>query len=163
MKNIYKLFALFLVVTMVFNACEEENDYVPPFNEVSSLTWWSTPGINTDTTSNEPIYSSTEKTIGVDKFIAFYDLSRGVVSHEWKIPATTKLLSKTISETDSVYTKYIIPNAGSSTTDKHANVLFTEKGVYEILLVNTFNEEVSESVNENGVWKVNKKFTITVD
>ena len=153
MKNIYKLFVLLFVVTFAFTACEDENDYVPPFNDVSTLTWWVSPADS---------YGDTEKEINISNYIAFKDLSRGVISHEWKIPATADFISKNIPETDTIYTKYIIPNAGLSTTDTHANVLFKQTGVHEVFLVNTFKDSVAESVNENGVWKVNKKFTITV-
>ncbi|WP_343330706.1 hypothetical protein [Polaribacter staleyi] len=163
MKNRYKLFALFFIVAMIFTGCEDENDYVPPFNDVSSLTWWTSPGLRTDITSDEPLHSIAEKTIDLDKYIAFLDLSRGVVSHEWKIPVSAKLLEQNIPETDTIYAKYILPNAGLVTTEKQANVLFTEVGVHEVFLVNTFKDSVAESVNDNGLWKVNKKFTITVE
>ncbi|MGJ8762315.1 MAG: hypothetical protein ACSHXA_17390 [Polaribacter sp.] len=153
MKNISKILVLFLVVVSLFTACEDENNYTPPFNEVSSLTWWVSPSTS---------YDEVEKELSIKKYISFKDLSRGVVSHEWKIPATAKFLSNNITETDSIFSNFILPDAGLSTTDNLANVLFTETGVHEVFLVNTFTDSVAESVNENGVWKVNKKFTITV-
>jgi hypothetical protein len=151
MKNIIKTFALLFVVTFAFMACEDT--YESPFNDVSSLTWWVSPSIT---------FNETEKEHSIKDIMIFKDLSRGVISHEWKIPASAKFLSNNIQETDSIYTKFIIPNAGETTTDDIAYVLFTEAGVHEVFLINEFENEVDESVNENGVWKVNKKFTITV-
>lgn len=153
MKKIYKSFFLLSLAVVAITSCEDENDYIPPFNDVSTLTWWVSPA---DT------FNETTKDLRISDYIAFKDLSRGVISHEWRIPASARFLSKNIPETDTIYSKYILPNAGQVTTDDLALVLFTETGSQEVYLVNSFKDSVAESIKEDGVWKVNKKFTINV-
>ncbi|TYA71732.1 hypothetical protein [Seonamhaeicola marinus] len=153
MKFVVKLFALVVCVGL-FNSCENEDDYVPPYNEVSSLVYWSSPA----STSQE-----TEKTIGVGNYIAFKDLSRGVVTHEWKIQEGSHFMNGGFTEADSLrYTNFIKPNAGLSTSERLAYVLFTEAGVKEVTLSNTFKDSVTDAFKEGSLWKVNKVFTITV-
>lgn len=152
MKYIYKISLLFLAMVITVG-CENEDDYVPPFNDVSSLTFWTSP----NGTSLE-----TEKIIQVDRFIAFQDLSRGVVSHEWRIQEGAKFLTAQLYETDTIYANYVRPNVGLTTTDALANVLFTELGTTEVHLINTFRDSVRNSVKEGDIWKVDQIFTIEV-
>lgn len=144
-----------LLTISIVASCESEDDYVPPYNDVSSLTFLSFPATNSRI--------ETEKEITVNNYIAFQDVSRGVLSHEWRIQSNAKFLRSNIAETDSIYTKYIIPNAGLTSTDNLINVLFDEVGTSEVRLINTFKDSVTDAVFEDGIWKVDKLFTITVN
>lgn len=153
MKYIYKIFMVLLAVGMMAS-CESEDDYVPPYNDVSSLTFWSSPSFTA---------LETEKEINVNDYIAFKDISRGVLSHEWRIQSNAKFLQKNIPETDTIYANYILPDAGQTSSDDLINVFFPEVGTSEVRLINTFKDSVTDAVFEDGVWKVDKLFTITVN
>ncbi len=152
MKNIFKISLLFLVVGFTIS-CDSEDDYVPPYNDISSLTFWTSP--------NGTAFD-TEKIIQIDKFIAFQDLSRGVVSHEWKIKEGARFLVDKLIETDTIYTNYLSSNSGFSSSNNLVNVLFTQLGTTEVHLINTFNDSVTDAVKEGDLWKVDKIFTIEV-
>lgn len=153
MKNIFKIVILFISIVL-YSSCENEDDYVPPYNEVSSLAFWSSPASSSQ---------ETEKNVTVGNYIAFKDLSRGVISHEWRIQEGSHFMSGNFTEADSLrYANFIKPSAGMSTSESLAYVLFTEAGVKEVTLANTFKDSVTDAVNNNGVWTVNKVFTITV-
>ena len=151
MKNLSILLVLFIVIGITTGCSEDE--HISPFGDYSSLTWWSYP--NAD-------YALTEKTITVNKQITFKDLSHGIISHEWQIQEGAKFLTSTFTESDTIYDDFINPKLGLTTSESLAYVLFTETGVSEVHLINTFKDSVAESVKEGDVWKVDKTFTITV-
>ncbi|WP_282122119.1 hypothetical protein [Algibacter mikhailovii] len=146
------LFVIFLI-----SVCSCSTDeHVSPHGDVSSFTWWSSP--NEVESFNNPI-----KTTRKDDFLAFQDLSRGLISHKWEISEGAAFLEPGFSENDTLdYYKYIRPNAGKSITDALAFVLFTEVGEQEVRLINTFKDSVAESFQEDGVWKVEKIISVTV-
>lgn len=150
MKTYLKILAT-LTLVIFMTSCEEQDDNVNPFDDFSSLTWWSSGGTD---------HALTEKTIAINKFIAFKDLSRGVISHEWRISDGSSLLREGFSETDTIYSNFEI--RGNTTGNTLAYVLFKEAGISEVRLINTFKDSVKESVREGSFWKVEKIFTITV-
>ena len=141
------------LLTMVFLTSCEEEDYTAPYGDFSSFTWWVSP---------KDTYNEIEKTVSVNKYLAFKDLSRGAISHEWRIPKGSRFLNSNFKETDTIYTPFIIPNGGVVTSESIAYVLFTEVGVHEVQLVNTFEESVTGATNVEGTWKAEQTFTITV-
>ena len=151
MKDIFKIILLLLAFNLVSGCSEDEEDYIPPFNDVVSFVFWSSPS----STSLE-----TEKEVTIDTYIAFQDLSRGVITHEWRIPSGTSFLNSGFDETTTDYSSFV--KSGSSTSADLAYVLFTELGEKEIQLINTFDIEVEGAVEENGVWTARQTFTITV-
>ena len=146
-----------LFVVFVISVCSCSTDeHVSPYGNVSSFTWWSSP--NELESFNNPV-----KTAKKDKFLAFKDLSRGVISHRWEISEGAAFLEPGFTEDDTLnYYQYIKPNAGTSITDDLAFVLFTEVGEQEVRLINTFKDSVAESFQEDGVWKVDKIISVTV-
>ncbi|MDW5288085.1 hypothetical protein [Formosa sp. PL04] len=139
-----------LLLTFVFTtSCSDS--YEAPYGDYSSFSWYSSDEWNEDS-----------KIVNIDNFIIFMDLSQNPISHEWIIPESSKYLNTDFTDTDSIYTDFIIEGAGTTSTESTINVLFTAPGKHEIQLHNVFNDSVAESVKENDSWVVNKIFTVDV-
>lgn len=151
MKKI--LIVSILLLTLGF-AVGCEDDYVAPYGDYSSFSWYTAEGIAKN-------FNTTEKNINIDNYIGFYDVSQNAVSHKWTIPSSCKFLNKEFTEADSVYTSFIIP--GTVSNEDLANVLFVENGLQEINLVNVFNDSVPNSSKLlDGTWVIEQSFMVDV-
>lgn len=109
--------------------------------------------------------------IAQEDYISFVDLSKGAVSHEWTIDQGCYFLRPDFTKEDSVYTDFIMPNAGNTSNDASAHVLFREGGIKEINLYNTYNDSVAfftkddvllQSVKEGDKWVIDTTFLVDV-
>ena len=149
MKNI--LIRSVVLLTMVFAISCEDDEYVSPYGDYSSFSWYTTEGFDTS-----------EKVLNINKYIAFVDLSKNALEHSWTIPASAKFLDKQFTATDSIYDAFIIPNSGVVSKENGINVLFTEPGIQEVKLRNVFKDSVTDAVKVDGKWIAEKIFTVNV-
>ncbi|QHI39270.1 hypothetical protein IMCC3317_46750 [Kordia antarctica] len=150
MKKIFIISALMLLAFMV--GCEKEDDYVAPFGDFSSLSWVTTQG-----------FEESDYVSALNNYIGFRDISKNALTHSWHIPSGTNLLQSDFNaEQDTIYTDFIGAAGPRGSDQKLINVIFRQPGVKEVELRNTFKDSVAESVFSDGVWKVNKIFTVTV-
>ena len=148
MKKIFIISALMLAFLV---GCEKD-DYEAPFGGFSSLSWVTTEG-----------FEDSDYVSALNNYIGFRDVSQNTLSHSWYIPSGTNLLNADFNaEQDTIYTNFIASAGPLDSSEKLINVIFREPGVKEIELRNTFKDSVAESVLTNGVWVVNKVFTVTV-
>jgi hypothetical protein len=154
MKNKIVIAALLLLNFVFTTSCTEgpEEYSTDGSNDFSSFKAY----VTLDNTSAET------KQINVDSYVGFYDLSFNAIDHEWKIPESGKFLNKNFTEDDSIYTKFIIPTNAKVSNEELINVLFTESGIKEVKLVNSFQDSVPQSVKVGGEWVVDRIFTIDV-
>ncbi|MDO6854116.1 hypothetical protein Q4599_11045 [Cellulophaga lytica] len=157
MKKIHKTvkFSFLLMAFCLAFSCSEEDDYEPPYGDFSSLTIWT----SFDYDENE----EEKRIVALNKYVAFNDLSRGIVSHQWEIENGMHFMNSNFTAADTLnYDRFIKANAGQTSTDNLVYVLFTELGEKNIRLVNTYKDSVAESVKSGDVWKVDKTITVTV-
>ncbi|WP_452229122.1 MULTISPECIES: hypothetical protein [unclassified Lacinutrix] len=148
MKKIFIISALILAFIV---SCEKD-DYEAPYGDFSSLLWTTTEG-----------FEESDYVSALNNYIGFRDVSENALTHSWHIPSTTNLLNGDFNaEQDTVYTNFISSAGPLASSQNHINVIFRQPGVKEIELRNTFRDSVAESVFSDGVWKVNKIFTVTV-
>ena len=148
MKKIFIISALILAFIV---SCEKD-DYEAPYGDFSSLSWTTTEGFE------DSDYVST-----INSYIGFRDVSKNALTHSWHIPSETNLLNGNFdAEQDTIYTDFISSAGPRASSQDHINVIFRQPGVKEVELRNTFKDSVAESVLTNGVWAVNKVFTVTV-
>ena len=148
MKKIFIISALMLAFIV---SCEKD-DYVAPYGDFSSLSWTTTQG-----------FEESDYVSALNNYIGFRDVSKNALTHSWSIPSGTNLLNGEFNaEQDTIYTNFIASAGPLDSSDKLINVIFREPGVKEIELKNTFKDSVAESILTNGVWVVNKVFTVTV-
>ncbi|MGY6648212.1 hypothetical protein [Wenyingzhuangia sp. IMCC45574] len=147
MKTNIKIFASLLLAFCFITSCSTEDvtlygDTSEMGGDYASFKWYSSGTDETERVS--------EKFINLNDYLAFYDISFGVKSRNWEIPTSGRFLNKEFGETDSIYTSFIIPDAGTTSSESLINVLFTEPGTYDVKLTTTFNTEVNYSKEING-------------
>ena len=140
-------------VVVFIVSCTKNNEID---DNISDFAWWSSP---------RQEFNSTSKKVKINNYLAFQDLSRGELSHKWIIEEGSKFLMDNFTTNDTIYQAFILEDAGLETTNDLAYVLFTELGTTTVTLINTFKEEVNESVfdEENNIWKVEKVITVEVE
>lgn len=149
MKKLITIITATLLLILL--GCEED-DYVPPFGDFSSLEWVITEGDQGDT----------DYIIAVNSYIGFFDVSRNAVSHDWGIPSGTRILSTEFTEQDTDLTPFIVDSGPLTSGENLVNILFVESGVKEVVLNNVFEQEVEGAEEVNGQWVVRQVFTVTV-
>ena len=157
MKPLHKKikFSIAIVALCFAFSCSEEDDYEPPYGDFSSLTVWTSFDFDED--------EEEKRIIGLNKYVAFNDLSRGVLSHQWQIESGMQYMNGNFTAADTLnYARFVKTNAGLMSEDNLVYVLFNELGEKKIRLINTFKDSVAESVKSGDVWKVDKTITITV-
>ncbi len=148
MKKLLKIcFLLTIVVTV---SCSDD-EYTPPYGDYSSKLLW---------TSGE--WDATEKSVVIDTYVSFQDLSQGLLSHEWRIPEGNNFLNSSFTEDDTDYTNFIIPNSGLSTKESLAHVLFRKSGIQEVKLHNVYMDSVPNSSRIGNSWLYEETFTVDV-
>lgn len=149
MKKIL-IIAAFLFATIF--SCSDD-DYVAPYGDYSGFNWQTTESSQT-----------TDYVVAINGFIGFYDLSTNPLTSKWSIPDGTSLLNTDFTEEVDDYSEYIIANGPLNTQENHINVIFTESGIKEIYLNNTYKDSVTDAVLDeaDGLWKVEKLFTVDV-
>jgi len=150
MKHLKKIFVISALLLGLVISCDKD-DYNPPYNDYSSFLWLTTNG-----------FEETEYVSALNDYVGFRDVSKNTIEHSWSIPSGTKLLSNDFTENDSIYTEFVTGSGPLSTDENLVNVLFDEPGIKEIKLRNVFKDSVTESVQMNGNWIVDKTFTVTV-
>lgn len=147
-----KIHILYTFILLFFFNCNEE-EYETPFGDFSSFN-----DIITKTQNNDGGYNA-----NLNSYIAFYDLSKNEVSHSWSIPEGTALLDKTFTEADTIYTNFISEFGATTSNDELINVLFTEPGIKNIVLSNTYKDSIFNSIaQEDGSWLLEHNYTVTV-
>ncbi|MCL5245361.1 hypothetical protein M4I21_06045 [Cellulophaga sp. 20_2_10] len=157
MKTIHNKikFCLALVVLFFAFSCEEEDDYEPPYNDFSSLTIWTSFEFDDEEQEIQEIV--------VNKYVAFNDISRGLLSHEWQIEDGMRYMNGNFTAADTLnYARFVKSGVGKVTSDEAIYVLFDEVGEKNVRLINTYKDSVAESVKVDDVWKVDKTITVTV-
>lgn len=144
-----------LLLTVLFAVSCTENETENPLEGLTSFTWWVSPPL---TEFNNPI-----KTIKQNKYLAFKDLSQGYVSHEWKITEGINFIDTNFSETDTIYSDNIIPNAGLTSDKSLVGVYFPTVGTFEVTLKNVYKDSVIGSNKINNQWVAEQVFNITVN
>lgn len=158
MKKYFIISAMF-VLALFAGSCT--NDYVPTYNDYASFTWWSSPKIAYNSLTRPDANGNGGVTVG--KYVAFQDLSKGALTHEWKISSGCKFITPGFPETvTSNYEQFINPNLGLTTTDKIVDVLFQQSGTFTVTITNTYKDQVVGSVNVNGVWTAVATIVFTV-
>ncbi|WP_281990632.1 hypothetical protein [Aquimarina aggregata] len=146
-----KIVIISIAALVLFISCED-NDDASPYGDFSSLSWITTQG-----------FEEADYALALNNYIGFRDLSRNTVSHQWIIPSGTNLLSEAFdAERDTIFTNFISSAGPLSSDEDIVNVIFRTPGIKEIELKNVFKDSVAESVFNNGVWVVNKTFTVNV-
>jgi len=151
MKEMKKIIYIISVLLLTLTISCNNDDYIAPYGDFSSLQWITTAG-----------FEESDYTVELNDYVGFKDVSRNAIEHSWKISAGTSLLNNEFTENDSIYTSFIIEQGPLESGEKLVNVLFTEPGVKEVVLRNVFRDSVSESTFTDGNWIVNKTFTVTV-
>ncbi|WP_366184340.1 hypothetical protein [Flavobacterium ovatum] len=158
MKKYFIISAMF-VLALFSGSCTE--DYEIPYNDYDSFTWWASPKIVYNTLVRPD--ASNNGAVAVGKYVAFQDLSKGALTHEWSISAGNSFLTTEFTEADTAnYERFINPNLGLVTTDKLVYVLFQTLGVHQVKIKNTYSRKVIGAVQVNGVWTAEAIITITV-
>jgi len=138
-----------LVLALVISC--DKDDYEAPYGDYSSFLWTTTNG-----------FEGADYVSALNDYAGFRDVSQNAIEHSWSIPLGTKLLSNDFTENDSIYTDFIIGSGPIGSEEYLLNVLFVEPGLKEIVLRNVFKDSVTESVEVNGNWIVEKTFAVTV-
>ncbi|UMB61693.1 hypothetical protein MHL31_05680 [Lutibacter sp. A80] len=158
MKNIRII--SFFISLLILVSCEEEEyvDYTP-VDELSDVSWI----ISLQKFTQNPF------NIEEDSFMSFFDLSVGASSHQWIIEDGNAFLNEGFKKGDSL-PLFINSEAGLTTTDVKAHVIFRKSGVNKVRLLNKFPEPVSykssagtlNSKKEGDFWVIDTTFTFDV-
>lgn len=149
----YIVLGVLLFTAMIIQSCSN-NEYDLPYNDYASFTWWSSP---------RSTYNGTTKSIKANTVLAFQDVSKNALTHEWEIAEGTKFLSP-FTEADTLdYSRFIKPDVGLVTNDALIYVLFQELGKKEIKIKNTFKDSIRGTIKINGVWTAQQIITVTVN
>lgn len=158
MKKQFIICAL-LLTALVIGSCTNGNE--PTYDDYASFTWWSSPKIAFNSLTRPDASGNGAVTVG--KYVAFQDLSKGALTHEWSISSGCVFITPGFPETvTSNYEQFINPNLGLTTTDKIVNVLFQQSGTFTVTITNTYKDQVIGSVNVNGVWTAVATIVFTV-
>lgn len=151
-----------LFLGVLFTGCS--NDSVTESPNYSDVAWYSSTTLKTNQNA----------IIGVGKAISIFDLSQGLLSHEWIISEGTNFLKAGFRNGDGTglppdLTPFVDLEKGLATNDKTVFVFFPKVGTYTITLRNTFKNKVTykgipvvESVLVDGVWVFEQTFVVTV-
>lgn len=152
LENIYILVIL-LAFSFFVGACDNEYE---PAGFVSDVSWYTSQRNGTDYQLNE------------DEYMAFMDLSQGLLSHEWIIEEGAYFLKDGFSKNDSL-PLFIDETKGLSSDDAAVSILFTKPGERKVRLYNTFSEKVSykgavefEAIQEGDIWVIDTTFIVDV-
>lgn len=146
-----KIFIISLLILSFVTSCDD-SEYQAPYGDFSSLSWITTEG-----------FEDSNYVSALNHYIGFNDVSKNALTHSWSIPSGTNLLNNNFNaEQDTIYTDFIGAAGPLDSGEKLINVIFRAPGIKEIELKNTFKDSVAESVLTNGVWVVNKVFTVNV-
>ncbi len=107
-------------------------------------------------------FNTSEKRININDYVGFYDLSTNYLTHEWRIPNSGKFLNNKFTNKDSIFDAFIISQTDTVSNSDLINVLFTESGLHQINLKNTYKDSVKDAVKIEDVWQVEKSFTVDV-
>ncbi|MEM6841318.1 MAG: hypothetical protein AAF632_03770 [Bacteroidota bacterium] len=153
MKN--SIILLVLVTTVLFSACQEE--YIEP-NEFSDVGWYTSQFRETELFK-----------IGVNDYISFANLSQNEVEHFWAIDRSSFFLEGPIGRTDSVFSKYIVNPGDTMSVEKTVHVLFTQGGLQQVRLYNTFRDSVAfrgqdtlSAQKVGDLWVIDTTFVVDV-
>lgn len=147
--------AVALAVLCFTVSCSEEDDYEPPYGDFSSITIWTSFDLDQDEKEVQEIV--------VNKYVAFNDLSRGLISHQWQIEDGMRYMNGNFTAADTLnYARFVKSGVGKNSSDELIYVLFDELGEKSVRLINTYKDSVAESVKVDDVWKVDKTITVTV-
>lgn len=130
-NNFIIAMACFIAVTL--SACEE--DYVAP-SSFSDVGWYSSQ-------FQKNVGIGAEYNIGINKYISFADLSINSKEHSWMIPTSAYFIKGPLNRLDTIFDDKKIHEGETSTTDKTANVVFTEAGWHTVTLRNVFSDSVA--------------------
>ncbi|GIZ08882.1 hypothetical protein [Flavobacterium sp. UMI-01] len=157
MKNI----VIILFLGLFFTSCEKET--LTPDPNFSDVTWY----------ASTPLNVSAPIMLPAGRALSIYDLSQGLLTHEWKIvqgshflkPGFTNVLAAPYPD----LTPFIDTSKGLSTTDATVFIYFPTAGNYTVTLKNTYKDKVTykgttpvEAVLVDGVWVFEQVFQITV-
>ncbi|UXX78107.1 hypothetical protein N7E81_12135 [Reichenbachiella carrageenanivorans] len=154
MKNIFKISVL--MFSLFIMSCEEEEDFSPQYSDISWFT-----GQQGVATFN----------LSVNNYLTFMDLSQNALSHKWVITDSSYFLTPEFTEKDSVYDKFIIPNAGLESESSDVHVLFSKPGQQTVQLYNTFEDSVAwfsldtdtlYAEQIDGLWVIDTTFVVDV-
>jgi len=158
MKNIRIITAILCLAILWTCSDDEYQDYTAP-DTLSDVSWL----IGFDRNSQDPF------SINAGTHLPFFDLSQGLVSHEWQIEEGNFFLEVGFNNNDSL-PEFIDEDAGLSISEPKAFVLFNNSGFNKVRLFNKFNEPVSyassqgvfEAVQEGNLWVIDTTFTFDV-
>lgn len=146
-----KIFIISVLILTFITSCDD-SEYQAPYGDFSSLSWTTTEG-----------FEDADYVSALNNYIGFRDVSKNALTHSWSIPTDTNLLNDNFNaEQDTIYTNFVGAAGPLDSSEKLINVIFRNPGIKEIALRNTFKDSVTESVLTNGVWVVNKIFTVNV-
>jgi len=146
-----KIFIISVLILTFITSCDD-SEYQAPYGDFSSLSWTTTEG-----------FEDSNYVSALNNYIGFRDVSKNALTHSWSIPTDTNLLNGNFNaEQDTIYTNFVGAAGPLDSSEKLINVIFRNPGIKEIALRNTFKDSVTESVLTNGVWVVNKIFTVNV-
>lgn len=159
MKNIV---IIALIVGFLFTSCEKET--LTPDPEFSDVTWY----------ASTPLSVTAPIILPAGKALSIFDLSQGVLSHEWKIEEGSYFLKSGFTNVSVApypdLTSYIDETKGLTTTDATVFIYFPTAGNYTVTLKNTYKDKVTykgstpvEAVLVDGVWVFEQVFQITVN
>lgn len=133
MKKLFNNILLVFSLSLLLVSCEDNEMMLQPndFSDVSFI-------------NSQLIDQWSDNIIEVGSPISFMDLSQNAVTHTWTIEESCSFLYGKYTENDTVYDSFIIPNAGTVTTDITAYVLFNEPGnEIGVKINNSFRDEVT--------------------
>ena len=142
-----KILSLLLILPSLFS-CKNQDDITANY---ANFSWYTSQS-----------YEDADYKINIDDFITFLDLSENSITNQFIIPTSAKFIEGNFVHGTGDYSQYIIPNQTNTTSKKLVNVIFTESGMQQVVIKDTFAEKVDESKEVNGKWLVNKTFTVDV-
>ncbi|NJB81653.1 SwmB domain-containing protein [Wenyingzhuangia aestuarii] len=156
-KNIKLITGLLCVLLAFTTSCSDEDVsvYGDLNGDYSSFQWY--------TGGNRETYRESNKEININQYVGLFDVSVGEKNREWTIPSSAKFLNQKFTESDTIYSSFVIPNSGTKSADELVNVYFPEAGEFEVKLRTEFKEPVTYTRSfEVGGELVSKSITSTV-
>lgn len=138
MNNI-KLLTLFASLLFIVSCEEEYAEYTPPQDDFADVSWLV--GLNPS------VGAEAQFSINSDTQISFFNLAQGAVSSQWTIQEGNNFLKEGFKANDSL-PLFIDENAGLTSTNGKAHILFRTNEENKVTLINKFNEPVSSNMSD---------------
>ena len=126
------------------------NDEYEPLNNLADVSWH----LSSEASNRNPII------VGLDKYLSLMDLSQGAISHHWEVSKQgTFFLDGNIPFGVNDFTPWIVDDIPYKNSRTTISVLFTEPGLHQVRLRNTFDRMVTYTYRPDPNNRPNHKVT----